>query len=315
MRRVAVSPRAGTAGYYLAVLAWIVLSGCGATPSAELPTTAGPEPGLADTARATVASTSTTRTSGTVPARATTEPAISVPGPEQEQTSTGVTSPMPTTTTNLAPDVSTVPATTEAAAVVDHDHDPVTAEPSGTQKVLVPDALPHDPSAFTQGLVLHDGVFYQSTGLYGASTLWIAGGRQGGDDRLPSTLRLARVGAVNVLLVCDVPWVRNQVRAALSGVGDIVEITDPYEAEVVAASDGGDVAIVDMQVGSMGGMAITRALKGVGPEFGPIVLLLDRRADAFIARRAGADAWVLKPFSAQQLRAVLDSVLPVGVDR
>lgn len=120
---------------------------------------------------------------------------------------------------------------------------------------------------------------------------------------------------MNVLLVCDVPWVRNQVLAALSGAGDIVEITDPYEAEVVAASDGGDVAIVDMQVGSMGGMAITRALKGVSPEFGPIVLLLDRRADSFIARRAGADAWVLKPFSAQELRAVLDSVLSVGVDR
>lgn len=119
---------------------------------------------------------------------------------------------------------------------------------------------------------------------------------------------------MNVLLVCDVPWVRNQVRAALGGAGDIVEIDDPHQAEVVAASRGGDVAIVDMQVGSMGGMAITRALKGVGPEFGPIILLLDRSADTFIAKRAGADAWVLKPFSAQELRAVIQSVIPVGAD-
>ena len=120
---------------------------------------------------------------------------------------------------------------------------------------------------------------------------------------------------VNVLLVCDVPWVRNQVRAALSGAGDIVEITDPYQVEVVATSEGGDLAIVDMQVGSMGGMAITRALKGVSSEFGPIILLLDRQADAFIAKRAGADAWLLKPFSAQELRAAIESVVPVGADR
>ncbi len=31
--------------------------------------------------------------------------------------------------------------------------------------------LPHDPSAFTQGLLFHGGVFYESTGLYGRSSL------------------------------------------------------------------------------------------------------------------------------------------------
>jgi len=30
---------------------------------------------------------------------------------------------------------------------------------------------PHDPGAFTQGLVYHDGYLYESTGLYGASSL------------------------------------------------------------------------------------------------------------------------------------------------
>jgi glutamine cyclotransferase len=32
-------------------------------------------------------------------------------------------------------------------------------------------AYPHDRKAFTQGLVYHDGVFYESTGLYGESSL------------------------------------------------------------------------------------------------------------------------------------------------
>ncbi len=38
----------------------------------------------------------------------------------------------------------------------------------------VPEVLrsyPHDPEAFTQGLLLEDGRFYESTGLYGESTL------------------------------------------------------------------------------------------------------------------------------------------------
>src|SRR6186713_2830694 len=32
-------------------------------------------------------------------------------------------------------------------------------------------AFPHDPTAFTQGLVFADGIFYESTGLRGHSTL------------------------------------------------------------------------------------------------------------------------------------------------
>jgi glutaminyl-peptide cyclotransferase len=37
--------------------------------------------------------------------------------------------------------------------------------------VQVIEALPHDADAFTQGLLLHDGYLYESTGLYGESTV------------------------------------------------------------------------------------------------------------------------------------------------
>ena len=33
------------------------------------------------------------------------------------------------------------------------------------------ESYPHDPQAFTQGLLLHDGALYESTGLYGRSSL------------------------------------------------------------------------------------------------------------------------------------------------
>ncbi len=43
--------------------------------------------------------------------------------------------------------------------------------PSGATNYRVVRTLPHDPDAFTQGLLFHDGKLYESTGLYGQSTL------------------------------------------------------------------------------------------------------------------------------------------------
>ncbi len=167
MRRVDVR-RAGGVGHYLVVLTLVFLPGCATVPPAEPPTTATErQPGMADAAPASVASTSSTRPPDTVPAPA--------PQPEQQPTSTTVTPSATTATTRVTPDVPTLPTTTGAgaAAAAEPDDDPVTAEPSGTQEVLVLDSLPHDSSAFTQGLVLDDGVFYESTGLYGSSTVRI----------------------------------------------------------------------------------------------------------------------------------------------
>ncbi len=44
-------------------------------------------------------------------------------------------------------------------------------EPSYTYQVV--NKYPHDPTAFTQGLIYHDGVFYEGTGLRGESSLRI----------------------------------------------------------------------------------------------------------------------------------------------
>ncbi len=43
--------------------------------------------------------------------------------------------------------------------------------PAEQLTVEVINTLPHDPTAFTQGLLLHDGLFYESTGRYGLSSL------------------------------------------------------------------------------------------------------------------------------------------------
>ncbi len=115
---------------------------------------------------------------------------------------------------------------------------------------------------------------------------------------------------MRTLLVADADWVRNDVLAGLDG-HEITHADDPGTVADYAGSV--DLVIADMQVGSMGGMAITRAVKdawlqaGIAPV--PIVLLLDRTADEFLARRSGADGWLTKPFTAQDLRSTLEATL------
>ncbi len=58
-------------------------------------------------------------------------------------------------------------------APITHAAFPVAQVPPGVD-LFVPEILsvrPHDPNAFTQGLLLHDGLLYESTGRYGESTL------------------------------------------------------------------------------------------------------------------------------------------------
>ena len=114
----------------------------------------------------------------------------------------------------------------------------------------------------------------------------------------------------SILLVADADWVRNDVAAALSDPSTTLTVeSDPRAAAGLVGAERFDTAIVDMQVGSMGGMAIVRMLKDaiVSGETGDmgIILLLDRTADTFLAKRAGADASMVKPFTAQDLRARL----------
>ena len=107
------------------------------------------------------------------------------------------------------------------------------------------------------------------------------------------------------LLVTDSQWVVNDVHAALSsGEWEIEDLDDPRAAVSVVEDLSPDTVIVDMQVSNMGGMAIIREIRSTldEGERPRTVLLLDRSADRFLAGRAGADAAVIKPCNAADLR-------------
>ena len=81
-----------------------------------------------------------------------------------------------------------------------------------------------------------------------------------------------------------------------------------------------ELAVLDMQIANMGGVAVSidlrlEAAAGRLPQL-PILLLLDREADRHIAQRADADSVLVKPVDAGQLRRaikrLLSPVSPVG---
>ncbi len=117
-----------------------------------------------------------------------------------------------------------------------------------------------------------------------------------------------------ILLIADEEWVRNDVSASIVDPSITLDVLgDP--ADIVAAASGRrfDLFAVDMQIASTGGMATVRLLKDAmfreEIERAPIVLMLDRSADVFLAKRAGADAYLIKPFTSQQLREVMTHLL------
>ena len=119
-----------------------------------------------------------------------------------------------------------------------------------------------------------------------------------------------------VLVVADDPWVVSDVHAALSiGANELIDHDDPSTAAKAAADESVGAAVVDLQVASMGGMAIIRSLRDSSNPV-PAVLLLDRDADTFLAGRSGARAWVVKPFTASDLRSAVATVTaaPEGDD-
>jgi DNA-binding response OmpR family regulator len=118
------------------------------------------------------------------------------------------------------------------------------------------------------------------------------------------------------LLIADTTWVVNDTQASLSrGNWRIDLLGEPVTASARVEEIRPDVVIVDLQVRNMGGMAVVRDIRAtVAPEKMPrLVILLDRTVDGFLAKRAGADAWVVKPFTDHALRQALgDIASPTG---
>jgi DNA-binding NarL/FixJ family response regulator len=125
------------------------------------------------------------------------------------------------------------------------------------------------------------------------------------------------VRAVHVLLAADADWVINEVVAALGDAQTSFSIVrSGYDVSEAVKQRTPDIAVLDLQIGNMGGMAVTMALRldesvDALPHV-PVLMLLDRRADVNLARRSQADGWLIKPLDPLRLRRAAKAVAAGG---
>ncbi len=122
----------------------------------------------------------------------------------------------------------------------------------------------------------------------------------------------------NIVVASDAPTVRRQVIAAIEGVDDTLrEVWSGPEVLAAVHEEIPDLVIVDMQMGSMGGMAVCLELRLQESydaiDHVPVLMLLDRRPDVFLARRSGAEGWLVKPLDALRLRRAVRDLLDDGI--
>ena len=120
-----------------------------------------------------------------------------------------------------------------------------------------------------------------------------------------------------VLLATDADWIADEVDAALTDDDvEVLRIRTGAEVVDVTADLEPDLVVLDLQIGNMGGMAACMALhleEGADRlAHVPVLMLLDRRPDVFLARRSGAEGWLVKPFDALRLRRAVRALMGGG---
>ena len=120
-----------------------------------------------------------------------------------------------------------------------------------------------------------------------------------------------------VLLATDADWVHEEVDAAIAGDDvELFRVRQGTEVTPAVHAEPFDLVILDLQIGNMGGMATCMDLRldeSVG-KIGhvPVLMLLDRDADIFLAERCEADGWVVKPIDEFRLRRATAALLQGG---
>lgn len=124
-------------------------------------------------------------------------------------------------------------------------------------------------------------------------------------------------GVPRVVIAADSRSVFNDLRAVLEdGETEIVEVQHGADVRDAVAEDDTDLVIADFQVGSMGAMAICLDLRleesGGRADYVPVLMLCDRRADVFLAKRSSADGYLVKPLDPIRLRKAINALLAGG---
>jgi CheY-like chemotaxis protein len=122
-----------------------------------------------------------------------------------------------------------------------------------------------------------------------------------------------------IVVAADAKWVRDLVKSSCTAPGqEVIEVTRGQDVRDIVGARHPDLVVLDMQIANMGGLAVAIDLRLEGsagriPDVS-ILLLLDREADRFLAKRVDADAELVKPVDPGTLRRTVDRLLAREVE-
>jgi DNA-binding NarL/FixJ family response regulator len=125
------------------------------------------------------------------------------------------------------------------------------------------------------------------------------------------------VGVQTIVVASDTAQVRREVAAvAASPEIEIIELASGPAVLEQLHGDGADLVVCDLQMSNMGAMAVCLELR-LEESYGavehvPFLMLLDRRPDVFLARRSGAEGWLVKPLDPLRIRRATKALLAGG---
>jgi DNA-binding NarL/FixJ family response regulator len=117
----------------------------------------------------------------------------------------------------------------------------------------------------------------------------------------------------DILLATDADWVLDEVEAAIGGTQTLHRVRAGADVIPAIREVDPDVVVLDLQIGNMGGIATCIAIRHEEGderlEERPVLLLLDREVDVFLAQQAEADGWLVKPLDAFRLLRAIERTL------
>lgn len=113
-----------------------------------------------------------------------------------------------------------------------------------------------------------------------------------------------------VVVVTADPLVLEELRFGLPGDVELRSARDAREAHRMLEGYVPDVVVIDIHTGSAGGFATARDMRADGRLADvPVIMLLERPQDEWLARQAGARVVRIKPVDGQQLASDIATLL------
>ena len=128
-------------------------------------------------------------------------------------------------------------------------------------------------------------------------------------DRDSATL----AAVADILLATDADHLYDDIDAAVGGAHNVFRVHEGAHVQQACKQILPELVMLDLQIGNMGGMATSMLLKQemrMGRlDEAQVMILLDRDADEWLAGKAEADSWLVKPLTSFQIRKAVQLAL------